>query len=132
MSVQDLTLPEREALASALDPANIAAEKEAQRIADEQLAADRTAEVEDILRSVDDVVMESEKACDDLLIATAAYITARMKYRKVPEAGKAFQNRCRSAEVDVPKLTSYADRVLNDYDAKVVNRTFREVTTAIQ
>lgn len=127
MSVAELSIDEREALADSISPERLAADRAAQDEQDEQTEQARLAELQDISDRLEPTQFAVSEALDEVLGAMKMLMSARDKYRAAREDGKVLAGRARKADVPVPVFTDYATRVLTDYEARKLNHAWLEL-----
>jgi hypothetical protein len=124
VSVTDLPLDEREALADSISPKRLAADRAAQDAQDAQAEQARVAELQDISERIEPTQFAVSDALDEVLAAMQALMDVREKYASVRAEGKELQARARALDIPVPVLEDYATRVLTDYEARKLNESW--------
>lgn len=121
MSVADLPLAEREALAESLSPERLASDRAAQLAADERAAERKRDNENEIREAIPATIVAVNEALLELTASMSALIEARAKYASARSAAAAIQSRARAAGIDVEVVPSYADLVLRDRAARQLN-----------
>lgn len=126
MSVADLSIDDREALADSLSPERLAADRALVTAAEEKAAEWEQANEAEIRELSESAQADATLKLDNLLLAMGNLIDARLAYSQAQDAGKAIQARARKADLPVPLIDNYPTRVLGDYSTRKIDQAWRQ------